>query len=338
MKDNQTIKNLGEIGLIDLIDELIHEKTSKKLLRDDSFFYDLDEDLRSGSLVMNSDMFVSTTDAPKRMSYYQMGRKAVLMNISDLIVKGVAPAGMIISLGIPEGLKIKEFKEIIEGIIEYGKNWNIDYIGGDLNHTKEIIINPTVFGFINPAKLLRRKGMEVGDILVANGKFGLTGVGFDILLKNNTTESDFEIYRRSIDSGLEPKDPGKEAFILSKFDLASSSIDSSDGLAKSLSDLLISNPKRGFEIHLSEEFIDKEALQYVNKYKVSLEDLVFYGGEEFIQIFTIRPQEFDKALIHLKKEGGTIFKLGKVISEEKIYIIKNSVKSELKSKGYQHFS
>ena len=134
-------------------------------------------------------MLVSTTDIPPQMSFYQIGRKAVLMNISDLIVKGVSPQGLIISLGLPEEMKIIDFKRMIEGIIEYCNYHNIEYIGGDINGSKELIINPTVFGFQFPSKILYRTGLKSGDYLVINDKFGLTGVGFDILLNKNDHES-----------------------------------------------------------------------------------------------------------------------------------------------------
>ena len=337
MNNNPQIGNLGEFRLIKLIEDLVSRKTGKELIRDDSFFYDLKDKDLDKNLILNSDMLVSTTDIPTQMNSYQIGRKSVIMNISDLIVKGVTPRGIIISLGLPNQLKRDDFINLINGIIDSCIKFNIDYIGGDINETKEIIINPTIFGFKNPSTVIYRKGLETDNLLVANNRFGLTGVGFDILLNKNADPSIFRNYERSIMSVLEPEIPGQEAFILSQHNFVTSSIDSSDGLAKSLTDLMLSNPKYGFEIDFNEDLIDPEASRYSQEFKVPLEKLVFNGGEEFIHLFTINPKSFDAAQKVVNANGGQIFKIGKVISEGKIYFLKENEKFELKSRGFEHF-
>ncbi|MBA7549542.1 Thiamine-monophosphate kinase [subsurface metagenome] len=266
-----------------------------------------------------------------------MGRKSVLMNISDLVVKGVKPQGAIISLGLPENLKVIDFKCLIEGIIDYVKLWNINYLGGDINKSKEIIINPTVFGFKDPKKIIYRKGLKPDDLVLINNKFGLTGVGFDIILNRKEKLEDFPKYSRAIKSILEPNDIGKEGIILADKQLATASIDSSDGLSKSLKDLLLSNPKMGFEIEFNENLIHQDSIKYSKDYDVSLEKLVFNGGEEFIHLFTTNAKNFKAAQKFVNSRGGKLLKIGKVISEEKIYFIKEGKRIELKSQGYEHF-
>ncbi len=282
-------------------------------------------------------MLVSTTDILPQMNFYQIGRKSIIMNLSDLIVKNVKPRGLIISLGLPAELKQEEFIELMSGIIDYSIKFNIDYIGGDINDTKEIIINPTVFGFQCHSNIIYRHGMKAGDYLVSNRKFGLTGVGFDILLEKDGIINNFPSYQRSIKSVLDPEDIGEEAYFLTEKKIVTASIDSSDGLSKSLTELMLSNPELGFEIEFDDNLVDQEAVKYSQEYDISLEDLVFNAGEEFIHLFTISPENFIAAQKVVKDKGGDLFKIGKVISEEKIYILRNGKKSELKSRGYEHF-
>lgn len=336
MRNNDKLGNLGELKLIKIIEETVYEKTGSHLIRDDSFFFSLDHNDKN-ILIFNSDMLVSTTDVPSQMKSYQIGRKAVLMNISDLIVKGVEPLGIFISLGLPKDMLLKNFRDLISGIIDYCKKLNLEYIGGDLNETKEIIINPTVFGIQDPSKLIYRTGMKSGDYLVANRKFGLTGVGFDILLSKNGNIENYASYRRSINSIIEPEDIGYESFILSENNLATASIDSSDGLAKSLTDLMYSNPNIGFEIEFSDQLIDEEAKNYSKKFKISLEDLVFNAGEEFIHLFTIDPKDYDTAKKLIRESNGQIYLIGKVISDCKIFFLSKGKKNELKYFGFEHF-
>ena len=338
MNNDSKIGNLGEIKLIKIIEEIVFKKTEKDLVSDDSFFFNFkDEDIRN-FLVLNSDMLVSTTDVPPKMSFYQIGRKSVIMNLSDLLVKGVKPQGLIISLGLPKELRKEDFIAIINGIVDSSLEFDIEYIGGDLNETKEIIINPTVFGTKLPSSIIYRKGINVGDILATNGKFGLTGVGFDILLNRGGDVDNFPKYKKSIMSVIEPKISGVEALLLSDRQLATSSIDSSDGFSKLLLDLMKSNPNLGFEIDFNENLFEFEARLYSQEFNISLEDLVFNAGEEYIHFFTIPKNKFFKASKVIQAHGGSLFKIGNVISEEGVFILKNNIRSELKSNGYEHFS
>ena len=338
MNNNPQIRNLGEIRLIKLIEELVFKKTGKVLLRDDSFYFNLKEMELNDNIVFNSDMLVSTTDVPPQMSSYQIGRKSVIMNISDLIVKSVKPRGIIISLGLPYDLRKEAFIDLITGIIDCCVKFDLDYIGGDINETKELIINPTVFGFKKPSDIIYRKGIKIGDILIINKKFGLTGVGFDILLNKKGELIDFKDYKNSIKSVLEPDIPGNEAFVLSKKKIATASIDSSDGLSKSLYDLMLSNPNLGFEIYFNDDLIDLEAIQYSKEFDMSLEKLVFNGGEEFNHLFCIDPKNINMAQKSIQDKGGQIFKIGKVIAKNKIQIVKEGKVKELSSNGFEHFS
>ena len=342
MPNEKTVSNIGETRLIEIVEEIIYEGTGKTLLKDDCSFFNLKRALLSLDngekiAIFNSDMFVSTTDAPSQMEYHQMGMKSVLMNVSDIIVKGVIPQGIMISLGLPKFTKIKYFKNLIRGIVDRCKVYDLDYIGGDINETKEIIVNPTVFGFQDKSKIIFRKGVQPGDLLVSNGKFGLTGVGFDILLNNKVNLKDFPSYQRSIASVLDPDDIGREGIVLAKNNLATASIDSSDGLARSLKELMLSNPNVGFEVELNDELLDEEALNYSQEFNFSLEDLVFNAGEEFIHLFTISQENYDLALNKFKDQGIHLFKIGKAISEEKLYFIKDGKKKELKINGFEHF-
>ena len=338
MSESNTIKELGEVKLIKMIDEIIYSKQGTHLLKDDAFFYKIRKNADGNTIVFNSDMFVSSTDAPIQMSFSQMGRKSIIMNISDLLVKGVNPKAVIISLGLPSDLKISDFKNLVSGIVDRCYENNIEYLGGDLNLTKEIIINPFIFGFSHPKHIIHRYGMNVGDLVIISGKFGLTGVGFEILLNLNNQIEDFSDYERSISSVLEPSVDGKIALLLSKFGFATASIDSSDGLSKSLKDLMLANPNRGFEINFEKNLIHEEAKQFSISYQFPLEKLIFNGGEEFIHIFTIKPENYQKVNDLLDSSGTPFYIIGKVINEEKIYVIQNEQKHELSFNGFEHFN
>ncbi|TFG00414.1 MAG: hypothetical protein EU541_02250 [Promethearchaeota archaeon] len=344
---NKKLREVGESEIIQLIDDLLFKRTKKRLIRDDAFYSKIEHvsikrDTESLVLCLNSDMLVSTTDVPQQMNYRQMGYKAVIMNSSDLIVKGVSPQGIIISLGLPPELRVAHFKSMLNGIIDACESFEMDYIGGDINETQEIIINPTVFGVQKEKFIIHREPINPGDVVVANGKFGLTGVGLDILLNKSEKGSDpieqFSSYKRSIKSVLSPH-IGSEGIILAQSQLVNASIDSSDGLLRSLHELMRSNPQIGFEITLNNALIDNEATQYSKEFDIPLKKLIFTGaGEEFIQLFIMSKDAYKKAKKLIEQTGGHLFSIGKVINETEIYGIKKGQKFVLSGRGYEHFS
>ncbi|MBN1802755.1 MAG: thiamine-monophosphate kinase [Candidatus Lokiarchaeota archaeon] len=336
MSETKKLDTFGESQLIDIIEEIIFEKTGEKLVRDDSFYF---QDLipSDNIVVLNSDMFVSTTDAPPQMSYYQMGMKVIIANLSDIIVKAVKPGAVIISLGLPDSMVLRDFKNLIEGLVDCSKKYNLHYIGGDINETRELIINPTVLGYGNKNNIIHRTGMSKGDFLVANGKFGLTGVGLDILLIKKQPLSNFVLYKKSIESVLNPTIHEEEAYYLAENSLATASIDSSDGLARSLKELLVSNPGLGFEIYFDHNLFDEEACEYSKEFGVPIENLIFNGGEEFIHLFTI-PEEKLERMMHLPKfQELSLHIIGRVTTSNNIVLLKNNKKININIDGYEHF-
>jgi len=334
-----TLKELGESQIIDIIEQLIFEKTGKKIKNDDAFFMDLiiEGSIHQNNVVMNTDMLVSTSDIPKHMKPFQIGRKSIIMNISDLLVKGISPISVIVSLGLPKNMLLSNFNELINGIIETCNEFNLTYLGGDINETQEeIIINPTVIGFGQIKHIIHRKGMKNGDLLCINGSFGFTGVGFNIILKNFGDFTDPK-YKKAIDSVLNPSVSQIEGIILSKHQLATASIDSSDGLARSLKELTKVNENLGFEINLNNIPTEKFVKEYSEKFNIPFEQLIFNGGEEFIHLFTINPDNYKEAKKLIEDQNGILVPIGKVIDENKIYVITDNKKCVLKDFGYEHF-
>jgi len=104
-----------------------------------------------------------------------------------------------------------------------------------------------------------------------------------------------------------------------------------------LMDLMVSTPNIGFEIELNDDLIEEEAKSYAEEFNIPIENLVFNGGEEFIHLFAIDPKNYDPAQEAVKSVGGTLFKIGKVISENNIFIVKDNKKIQLKGYGFEHF-
>jgi thiamine-monophosphate kinase len=99
-------------------------------------------------------MIGKKTHIPPRMSYFQMGRKAVVVNMSDLAAKGAEPIGMVFSVGLPADIPIENIEEIAKGMGSAAKEYKTCIIGGDTNQTNR-------GGYENTASTTRRTKRKV---------------------------------------------------------------------------------------------------------------------------------------------------------------------------------
>jgi thiamine-monophosphate kinase len=111
-------------------------------------------------------------------------------------------------------------------------------------------------------------------------------------------------------------------------------MDSSDGLSTTLNEMSKQSKKK-FIINKIPSNTDLE--DYVKKYKLDLNSVVFHGGEEYEFIFTI-PSKYKKIIIKNSKLLKTpIIEIGYVALGKEVYLEKNGNKTKLKDLGWKHF-
>ena len=229
-------------------------------------------------LVTTSDMLIQSVHFPKAMSYYQMGYKSVVVNVSDLAAMGAKPIGLVLSLAIPKDLLLDDFDELICGVVGACNDYNIPLIGGDTNEADQIIISATAFGEVNKDKALMKYGFNVGDLVAITGELGLAALGFELLNDSRKLEKAREIDSSFVDlaifKALKPKACQDESYILAKYNNKKnytnsksfhtssryniSATDITDGLASELYELL----ERDMQFNISSLNIKERDMQF----------------------------------------------------------------------------
>ncbi len=323
---NKTIKDIGERALLDMFEKLVD--SGDLPFNDDAVAFSIDD---KRSLVVNIDTFVAKTDAPPQMTPYQMGSKSVTMAISDLVAKGIQPLHVVASGAFPENFTVEQTLDLVKGIKETTHSYNAKFLGGDTNAADDIIISVVALGLGQRENLILRSGGQKGDLICTTGKFGLTGAGFKVFLEDfSATKKQKEKFREAIYS---PKARLNEGLIFSNFGKITSCIDSSDGLAWCLNELLRNKEKLG--IVINELPIDLLVIDFASDNKLKAEELALFGGEEFELVFSLKPEN----LISLKKEME-VHKIGKFTAEHKGKIMYkfDDVFKEITPKGWEHFT
>lgn len=333
-KKKDSMKNNNELGerkVIQLIEETLEKMPKMPIpFGDDVSAYDLGD----GKLaVLKTDMLVGKTDIPPGMSIYQAARKAVVMNISDFAAKGVKPLAALVSLGLPLDLTNRDIEQIGKGLNAGAREYNTYVIGGDTGEASDFIVSVMLFGTTSKDRIALRSGAKPNDILAVTGLFGNTSSGLKLLIDNYKASK--RIRRTLLNAVYLPHARLREGLALTESQSVSASIDSSDGLAWSLHEIMRAS-QIGFIIdHVP---ASKEAQIFAASNNLDLLDLVFYGGEEYELVVTIKYDSWRKAECAIKDAGGELIRIGKVTSKDEILLNGEGRKQNIESKGYEHFT
>ncbi len=285
---------------------------------------------KRGKVVIKCDMLVGKTDVPKGMDLRQVSRKSIVMCVSDFAAKGVIPSAALISLGIPRGMEEWEIRELAKGIKEAKEEFSIEILGGDTNEAEGLVIDCSMVGFAD--RIVERRGAKPGDLVITSGFFGYPSSGLKIMIDGLKAEPEFR--EKAISSVVMPNPRLRLGVALAKNNLISSSIDSSDGLALSLHEIVM-HSKVGIEIDNPPTTDDVKRFATMNN--LSLNDLVFYGGEEYEIVATIPRDKLDKAQKLAKRMGERIIVIGKVTKDyPKVRLFLDNKETVIERRGWVH--
>lgn len=298
---------VSDIGEKELINYILSQ--SEDIIADDTAI----TQLNNLNLISTCDMLIESRHFPENMSYFDMGFKAVTVNVSDLAAMGADPLSFLLSIAVNKDLEVANFKEIIKGVIDACEYYNIPLIGGDTNEASEIIISGTALGLCdNP---LMKNTAKNGDLICLTDKVGLAALGFELSGDN--------IYTNKV---LRPLARLKEGKIIKDAN-ASSATDITDGLASELYEM---KPESlGFMIYEDRLEISEEFKEISSGLNLNYLDLILYVGEDFELLFTIDKDnnlDIDYMVI------------GEVNTSDKIEItLSNGEVKEIENKGYNHY-
>ena len=299
--------NLSDIGEKQLVNYILSK--SKSIIADDTAVSEFSDT----NLISTCDMLIESKHFPQEMSYFQMGFKAVTVNVSDLAAMGAEPIGFLLSIALPKDLAIDNFKKIIKGVIDACDYYSIPLIGGDTNEASEIIISGTALGLCdNP---MMKNTSKNGDLICLTGDIGLAALGFNLNGDNAYTKKSLKPYAR-LNEGKIIKKAG-----------ATSATDITDGLASELYEMRPDS--LGFMIYEEKLDVSDEFKEISADLGLNYLDLILHVGEDFELVFTIDKDndlDLDYRIIGEVNTSNRI----------EITLINGEVK-EIENRGYNHY-
>jgi thiamine-monophosphate kinase len=279
-------------------------------------------------VVLKVDMLVERTDVPRGMTYRQAARKAVAMCVSDFAAKGVRPDSFMVSIGLNRRTTETQVEELAKGFREAERTWGVAMVGGDTNEAGELVIDCAMAGFAS--KVVERGGANPGDVLVVTGLFGFPPAGLRILSGEAIAAGTFR--RRAVESVLLPTPSLDVGLALAPY--MSSSMDSSDGLARSLHTLANLG---GVDFELSSLPTGQGVEFFARVNGLDPVGLVLYGGEEFVIVGTVAPEKLVRAQKAVRRAGGMLIPIGRATTGPgKVVLQSGSTARKIPDEGWTH--
>ncbi|MCC2593140.1 thiamine-phosphate kinase [Tessaracoccus sp. OS52] len=135
-----------------------------------------------GDVVVTTDMLVEGIHFRKVWSpAFQIGRKAVAVNVSDVESMGATPSAVVMALGLPEDVDLDWVRQLSAGVRDECARAGVSLVGGDVSRAREVVITVTALGNLDDRAPVTRSGARVGDVVAVAGRLGWAGAGLTVL-------------------------------------------------------------------------------------------------------------------------------------------------------------
>ncbi len=183
-------------------------------------------------LAVSVDTLVAGAHFPLDTTPFDIGYKALAVNLSDMAAMGAQPAWFTLALTLPAA-DADWLAAFSRGLLHLAQQFQVALIGGDTT-CGALTISVQIMGFCPPALAIKRQGAQVGEGIYVTGTLGDAGVALRVLLGEMALS---QAQLAQVLPRLQRPTP-RVAAGLALRGLASSAIDVSDGLLADLGHVL----------------------------------------------------------------------------------------------------
>jgi thiamine-monophosphate kinase len=334
----ETLKDIGEFGLIARIDQLLKREGVKSPevsvgIGDDTASFKARpgyEILVTCDCVVEGRHFLS-----RRISPLNLGRRSMMLNISDIGAMGGRPLYALISLGLKNETPVQDIEDLYRGFLSELNPFNASIIGGNLTKSGNgIFIDITLIGEVEEGRAVRRSGAKPGDVILVTGYPGQSAAGLQLLLQSLASEDHalVKVYNNPSHRALEGR-------AVALTECATAMIDTSDGF---LGDLGHICEESGVGALLKQEKfpISEELREAAKILKKEPGDYFLGDSDDYQLIIMCRPKDVETVRSAIAATyAGPVTEVGKLTAPElgiRLVLVDGSERV-LSAKGWDHF-
>ena len=326
------LSQVGEFGLIDLLREgtIVDPRTVVKGIGDDCAVV---RAAPGKAELLSCDMLVEDVHFSwASITPWQLGYKAVAVNLSDIAAMGGQPRHIVVSLGLPRHLAVEDVLDLYAGMKEICRVHGVNIVGGDTVSSPVLVINIAIVGEAKLEQIVYRSGARPGDLLAVTGTLGDSACGLELLRRG---WEDLAGGWKLVLAHLAPQPKLAAGRALAAAGVSALD-DISDGLASETNEIAAAS---GVGMRVQADLVPLSAELKAAAVMLGRDPLDFalFGGEDYQLLFTISPDRWSGLPEVLGGEAVTV--IGQVTpAEEGVMIVYPDGKTApLAPGGYNHF-
>jgi len=272
------------------------------------------------------------------ISPYQLGYKALAVNLSDIAAMGGTPHDAYVSIAVPSEVPVEELDAIYDGMKDLARASRVNLLGGDTTGSRQdLCINIVVVGSAREDEVLLRSGARVGDRIVVTGTLGDSAGGLAVLLSDPEIPAD--VAATLLRAHYEPEMYLEEARLFAASGVVHAAIDLSDGLASDL--------RHVCDRSAVGAVVDVTAIPISDALRALCRTtgdepirLALTGGEDYRLLVSVDPTGFDDLRGEVSAATGReLYDVGTIVAEPGILLrAPDGVLTPLSASGWDHFT
>jgi thiamine-monophosphate kinase len=266
----------------------------------------------------------------------QLGWKSLTVNLSDIAAMGGDPGPALLSLGWPPDRDRREALKFAAGLAQAAREYGVAVIGGDTVASPEgLIVTVTLTGRVPAGQMLRRSGAQVGDLIFVTGPLGEAAAGLEILRQGLDLPPDLK--EALTEAQLRPRPQLRAGRLLAQEHLATTLIDTSDGIATDLYNICRASGV-GASIPAAAVPVSPRVQTAAPLLGRSPLDLALFGGEDYLLLFTCSPEVAGRLPASFSRAGlAPPLPLGRIVAGDRVVLLTSAGEVDISGQGYDHF-
>ncbi len=267
---------------------------------------------------------------------YQLGRRVLSVNLSDIAAMGGWPTYAFLSLGLTDSIAVDFLDEVIKGFHSVAKKYEVSLVGGDtISSPYSLVIGVVILGKSEAGKVVYRSGAQAGDVVCVTGFLGDAVAGLEMLNRNMDVP---DIRDYLLKAHLDPAPQLEIGAALAKSGMIHAMIDVSDGIA---SDLWHICEESNVGAKLFKELIpiSEPCKKLAHILKTTPLEWALKGGEDYKLLFTLPKKHKTELKDFLQGElGEKFFEVGEIVEGNSVWLINDQGEENISGKGFDHFA
>jgi thiamine-monophosphate kinase len=270
-------------------------------------------------------------------SFFDVGYKALAVNVSDVASMGGSPRLALLSLILPPRLNVNDICMLLDGFAEMGRAAGVTLAGGNITKSSgPLIVDVSLLGAVRPRKVLTRSAGRPGDALYVTGEVGAAAAGLGWLRTSRAATSPDDGLAGCVARYRRPEPRFRLGAILGRSRAATACMDLSDGLADAVSQLAAASGT-GARIDAARLPIPESASRWFASQGQEPIAASVAGGDDYELLFSVPPRRRGR-LRHVVQQsrGVPITRIGELTAAPDIVLMREGLAEPL-PRGFTHF-